>query len=930
MKKKNEIRILKKLFIENYGPCRWSELLDYVSVNADMKKSALGSALKQLKEEKYIISEKKDDYRLTDKGEKRLKELEEPLIPITRKIQESKDNSLKILDALKLNIADKLKFRDLQYLTKLSKNELTKELRKMLNMEWIKRSNSEYGILEKGKSIYDKTIEDTYGRELMLRSQLSEIKEIKEKIKKYEELFKEKINTNTKHRLILNLLSVKSEMEALIAIKTFHFISFNHPSKYPDYISLDDFSDKYRINKNKLKLNIEEIVLREKLTDRVNFKCFELKVDDKISYYFFVNQETEQKIRAVVNGWVSKFMILDIDKKTLEKEIANNICNDKILDKGLRKSFKAILTEYLHFLNFELGGKKQIRCAITEELPKKIQIAGIEKYEKSIEEIGNPLLMMWERTMEEISDHSKVLTTLNGVEELLEKKLYKTAAKHISKAIEIEPKNFKILNFAATIDLLNSKNSEAIRKFKYIVKENKRYMIALNNLARSYNFMEDYENALKIFKEIIEIEPNNLRVQFELGQVYQKKKDFNNAIKIHLKILKKKAKNQVVWENLANLYKENGDYDKAIEIYKEKLDLTEPKRLINMTNVYFKTSNYEESILLLKKAINLFKNTTKGVKLPNLKDLAYAWHYLAHVYEKIKDIENGINAFKTAIELEPEKAYHLHHLGQLYSNMENYEIAINYYEKALELDPVDSIIWNKIAIVYYKMKNYPQALTAHNNAIKYATNKLESRLNLLRFYLRKKEYSLAMNVGQKFLSIYPNNFEILNDLGEVYVKMKKFDKAIKFYNKAYEVNQNAQNKLQFLRNLGELYYKMKKYDKAIKFYRELTELEPENPDTWNNIAVIFKYLKNYDDAINAFKKALELAPENAEFWHNMAHAYQDKGEEENGIKSFRKAIELEPENLYLYYHLGDLLYDMREKDKSLENYRTALSLIKSK
>lgn len=118
-----------------------------------------------------------------------------------------------------------------------------------------------------------------------------------------------------------------------------------------------------------------------------------------------------------------------------------------------------------------------------------------------------------------------------------------------------------------------------------------------------------------------------------------------------------------------------------------------------------------------------------------------------------------------------------------------------------------------------------------------------------------------MNAGQKILKLYPNNFEILNDLGSVYVEMKKFDKALNLYNKAYEINQNAQNKLQFLRNLGELYYKMKKYDEAIKFYRELTELEPENPKIWSNIAVIFRYLENHEDAINAFKKALELAPE---------------------------------------------------------------------
>ena len=151
----------------------------------------------------------------------RLKELENPLIPITSIIRESKDNSLKILCALNLNKTKKLKLEDLQNLTQLYKGELTKELRVMVNKGWIKRSNSVYGILEKGKFVYEKKIEENYGRELRLKSQLSEIKELKEKINKYEDLFKEKIDTNTKHKLILNLMSVKSEMEDLVAIKTF-------------------------------------------------------------------------------------------------------------------------------------------------------------------------------------------------------------------------------------------------------------------------------------------------------------------------------------------------------------------------------------------------------------------------------------------------------------------------------------------------------------------------------------------------------------------------------------------------------------------------------------------------------------------------------------------------------------------------------------
>lgn len=60
---------------------------------------------------------------------------------------------------------------------------------------------------------------------------------------------------------------------------------------------------------------------------------------------------------------------------------------------------------------------------------------------------------------------------------------------------------------------------------------------------------------------------------------------------------------------------------------------------------------------------------------------------MAHVYENKGEEENGIIAFRKAIELEPENFYHWYHLGDLLYNMteKDESESIEIYQKALLL-----------------------------------------------------------------------------------------------------------------------------------------------------------------------------------------------------------------------------------------------------
>jgi tetratricopeptide (TPR) repeat protein len=129
-------------------------------------------------------------------------------------------------------------------------------------------------------------------------------------------------------------------------------------------------------------------------------------------------------------------------------------------------------------------------------------------------------------------------------------------------------------------------------------------------------------------------------------------------------------------------------------------------------------------------------------------------------------------------------------------------------------------------------------------------------------------------------------------------------------------------------NLASAYRKIEEYDKAIHCYRKAVEIEPDTSDTWFNMGDAYREKKDYDEAIRCYSKTLEIKPEMREAWGNMGNTYREKNEHEEAIRCYRKVLAIKPDDHFAWYNLGVLYFMQDNYDETIESYTNALKFAK--
>ncbi len=106
------------------------------------------------------------------------------------------------------------------------------------------------------------------------------------------------------------------------------------------------------------------------------------------------------------------------------------------------------------------------------------------------------------------------------------------------------------------------------------------------------------------------------------------------------------------------------------------------------------TSYFEEGALLVKKGKydEAIKKYNKGLRIEPRSAVGYNYLGMAYgfKYEQLRSLdwrENEIEAFKKAVELDPNYFLPYWNLGQTYYEMGNFKEAARYFKKGLEIAP---------------------------------------------------------------------------------------------------------------------------------------------------------------------------------------------------------------------------------------------------
>ena len=181
----------------------------------------------------------------------------------------------------------------------------------------------------------------------------------------------------------------------------------------------------------------------------------------------------------------------------------------------------------------------------------------------------------------------------------------------------------------------------------------------------------------------------------------------------------------------------------------------------------------------------------------------------------------------------------------------------------------------------------------------------------------------AAALYRKVLTVHPNNADALHLLGMIALQQSQPQTAAELTAAAIALDDRQapyhSHHALALQTLGDM-------EGAVAGYRRALVLNPDDPDTYNNMGNALAALNKPENAVAAFRRALTLQPGNAMAHNNLGHVQRTMGLWDDAEASFRKAATLQPGFAGAFVNLCNLYRDKDDLHGAESSYRHALTL----
>ena len=148
------------------------------------------------------------------------------------------------------------------------------------------------------------------------------------------------------------------------------------------------------------------------------------------------------------------------------------------------------------------------------------------------------------------------------------------------------------------------------------------------------------------------------------------------------------------------------------------------------------------------------------------------------------DMAAAEQAYRTALEIDPDLWQTHHFLGLIYSSQGHHEQAVTAFKRALTLQPQDPAVLNNLAVAYSLLGQFEQAEPILKIAAE-TTNEPKTFNNLATVYVRLGKYPEALTAFKKGAH---NEAAAYFNMGVVYMAHEKYDEAVAALEKAISLN----------------------------------------------------------------------------------------------------------------------------------------------
>jgi tetratricopeptide (TPR) repeat protein len=232
----------------------------------------------------------------------------------------------------------------------------------------------------------------------------------------------------------------------------------------------------------------------------------------------------------------------------------------------------------------------------------------------------------------------------------------------------------------------------------------------------------------------------------------------------------------------------------------------------------------------------------------------------------------------------------------IHSCFNDLEQVINSCKRALSLQPEHAPAAFNLGVALQARRRLPEAVEAYRACLTRDTSNQAAKLNM----------AIACN-----------------ELCIEQLNSGNYPAAEAFAREALAIQPNLPDTYN---NLGLVANAQRDPEEAEQYLKTALRLRPDYPQALNNLGSLYVLLGRPSEAITYFKKATSADPHYADAYNNMGLAYQKFKEKEKSLDAFTNAIRENPHNPEYHNNIGNTWLSLGDPEKALQHFRKAVEL----
>lgn len=233
-----------------------------------------------------------------------------------------------------------------------------------------------------------------------------------------------------------------------------------------------------------------------------------------------------------------------------------------------------------------------------------------------------------------------------------------------------------------------------------------------------------------------------------------------------------------------NLLANNSSDSTQIISNEQKLKNDKNERYMALIDSSFNMGDkgrFEEAILLLDEALNIYPNNDKTQMIMN---------NIAGLYQLLGKYDKAIETYTLALDKETNNQTIRFNRALLYAKIKNDKAALTDYSILVSQYPNNQLYKYQRAMIYILQKEYDLAYNDLNDILSLDQNSLKAREGLAMLETIRENYDEAERIYNYLIEKLPNNAQIYEGRARLFLQRKYLGYAIRDINKAVELSKS--------------------------------------------------------------------------------------------------------------------------------------------